>query len=66
MIGKKIKEIRLAADLTQKKFGERIGIKPDFVSHLERGKAYPSYLLLEKIIDEFNVDTKWLFNKDKK
>ncbi|KJU85198.1 transcriptional regulator, XRE family [Candidatus Magnetobacterium bavaricum] len=65
MIGKKIKEIRLAADLTQTEFGKRLGISKPFVSDLEREQSYPTYLLLKKIITEFKVDCRWLFDVNK-
>jgi len=44
-----IRTRREALSITQKKFGEMVGIKPSFLSQIETRKANPNFDLLEKI-----------------
>lgn len=60
MIGKRLKQLRKALNLSQSKFGELLGTTQRAVSHWERDEAEPSFQQLKKLIDLFNVNPTWL------
>jgi transcriptional regulator with XRE-family HTH domain len=55
------KLIRLANELTQNQFSERLDISSSYVGQIEQGKAFPSYELLCKVIEMFDVDANLFF-----
>ena len=59
-LGKTIKELRLAAKLTQTELAERIHISTSAVSSYEINVRQPSYDVLIKIAKLFNVTTDFL------
>lgn len=59
-LGERIKKIRSDAGLTQKEFGEVIGVGRLYVSSLEIGQAQPGKARLFVIADKFNVNLEWL------
>ena len=59
-IGERIKKLRKMLDLTQQKFGERIGIKGNTVAQYELGRNEPIDAVLSLICREFNVNAEWL------
>jgi transcriptional regulator with XRE-family HTH domain len=61
-INERIQEVREDAKLTKKAFADRLNVDPSHISHLERGRANPSHLLIKFISTEFNVDRDWLLN----
>ncbi|MFR1705787.1 helix-turn-helix domain-containing protein [Eubacterium callanderi] len=56
----KVKELRKHLNLTQKEFGERIGLKPNSISDIENGKNSLTDIVLKSICKEFNVNEEWL------
>lgn len=55
-VGKLMKRIRLANDLTQEEFGERIGLQKSAVAKYENGKRLDmKRSTIVKICEEFNV-----------
>ncbi len=56
----RIKELRKALKLTQKEFGDRIGIKPNTVATYEQGRNSPIDAVVGLICREFNVNEAWL------
>lgn len=56
----KVKELRKLLNLTQKEFGERIGLKPNSISDIENGKNSLTDIVLKSICKEFNVNEEWL------
>lgn len=58
--GERIKKLRKHFDLTQQKFGERLGIKGNTVAQYELGRNEPIDAVLSLICKEFNVNEKWL------
>lgn len=58
--GDRIKKLRRELDLTQKEFGERIGIKGNTVAQYELGRSNPIDAVLSLICREFNVREEWL------
>ncbi|MCL2152634.1 MAG: helix-turn-helix transcriptional regulator [Oscillospiraceae bacterium] len=56
-----IKNIRLSHGLTQEKLAEVIERSPGHVGMLEQGRATPSYAVMQKLINEFDIDASLFF-----
>ena len=61
LLGKRIKELRKSAHLTQEKLAELIDIETGSLSGIESGRHFPSLPTLEKIAINLNVELKALF-----
>lgn len=59
-IGKRCKEARLAAKLTQEKLGELLDVNSQFISDVERGCVGVSLLTLKNLSEILNVTTDYL------
>lgn len=59
-VGERIKMLRKHLDLTQQKFGERLGIKGNTVAQYELGRNEPIDAVLSLMCKEFNVNEEWL------
>lgn len=70
LIGARIKELRVKANLTQAELSEIVSIDPKHQSCIENGRNFPSADLIEKYAKAFNVDCGEILNvrhmKDKK
>ena len=62
LLGKRIKELRKNAGLTQEKLAELIDIETTSLSGIESGRHFPSLPTIEKIANNLNVELKTLFN----
>lgn len=60
-IGKRIKEAREAAHLTQKKLGELVGVGGSAITNYEQETSHPKEHVLYKLIDALGVDANFLF-----
>lgn len=60
MIGKRVKEIRTALNLTQEDLSQRIGLKRNSIALIESGKRNISDQAILSICREFNVNESWL------
>lgn len=60
-LGGVIKDIRKGNDLTQEEFAEKLEVKTNYVSMIERGERTPSLSLLADISDTFGVELHQLF-----
>ena len=58
----KIKQIRIQHDMTQNEFAASLGISRSALTQLEAGHTTPSFDVLEKLIDQFDVDITVFFN----
>lgn len=56
----RIKELREALDLTQEKFGEKIGLARNTIANYECGRRELTNQVIVAICKEFNVNEKWL------
>lgn len=56
----RIKELRKTLKLSQRDFGERIGVTDTSISKLEKGERNPSDQTIKSICREFNVNPYWL------
>lgn len=54
-IGRKIKEIRKTAKMTQELFSEAINIEPSSLSNIENGKSFPSMCTVLKVMEKFKI-----------
>lgn len=59
-IAERVKFVRKSKNLTQKVFGERLGISQTHISKIEKGIENPSETLLRFISYMYSVDYKWL------
>ena len=59
-IGERIGEVRKDFGLTQKVFGERVGVSPTHISKLEANKDTISSTLIKLISIEYNINELWL------
>lgn len=59
-MNERIKKLRKDLDLTQREFGERIGVKPNTIATYEIGRNEPIDAVISLICREFNVSEKWL------
>jgi len=62
LLGKRIKELRKKAGLTQEKLAEAINIETSSLSGIESGRHFPSLPTVEKISIKLNVEMKALFD----
>lgn len=62
ILGDKLKSLRLAKKMSQKELAERIGIAKSVISFYESGDRFPSYEVLIKIAQIFNVTTDYLLD----
>lgn len=56
----RIKAIRTAFKLSQREFGERLGVSRDVISNLEYGRVQPRELLLKHICKLYGVNEEWM------
>ena len=63
LVGKKIKQMRLEADMTQKTLAERLGKSESAVRMWELGKSEPDIDTLRRVADLFGVATDDLLGK---
>ena len=56
LIAKKIKELRIKNNLTQKEFADKMNVTFQAVSKWENGKSIPDISILKKISEEFNIN----------
>lgn len=59
-MGERIKQVRLAAGLTQVQFAERIGLSRNFIAVIETSDRKPSDRTISDICREFGVSLAWL------
>ena len=59
-MNERMKELRKALDMTQNEFAERIGIKGNSISDMEKSKRGISEPTIKLICKEFKVREEWL------
>jgi transcriptional regulator with XRE-family HTH domain len=63
-IGEQIKILRLKMNMSQDRFGKKIGVTGKTISAYETGKVSPSLEVLNKISSEFDVNFVKKSNKE--
>lgn len=56
----RIKAVREALKLSQREFGEKLGVSRDVISNIEYGRVQPKELLLRHICQLYRVNQHWL------
>jgi transcriptional regulator with XRE-family HTH domain len=56
-LGKKIKEYRNQADLSQEKLAQRAGITRVYITRLEKGELNPSITAIRRIVKALDLST---------
>lgn len=64
-IGKRIRGFRRFLGLSQKEFGQKLGLSFQHISRYERGKIIPSGEILAKICEIYNINLNWLLTGDR-
>lgn len=63
--GDNLRQLRKNRELTQKDFGDKIGLSKAVVSKYENGMGYPSFDMLVRIAQYFGVTTDYLLGVSK-
>lgn len=61
MKNERLISLREKANLTQTQLGEAIGLTQGMICHLEARARTPSYAVIKRLTDYFNVSPEWLF-----
>jgi len=61
LLGRRIRSLRTARNLTQQELGEKADINYKFLGEIERGQQNPSFQVLIKIAAGLNVELPELF-----
>ncbi len=64
-LGKKLKSLRLAENLTQSQVAERLNVSKTVISSYENDLRQPSYENLIKLARLYKVSTDWLLDNEK-
>ena len=59
-MNERIRKLRRTLDLTQKEFGDRIGVKGNTIATYEAGRNEPIDSVISLICREYNVNEAWL------
>lgn len=63
IIGKRIRELRRACDLSQEELASEFYITRPCLSNYENGHRTPDVKLLQKLCEKFNVSMNYIFGK---
>lgn len=56
----RIKIAREALNLSQREFGEKLGVSRDVISNIEYGRVQPKKLLLQHMCQQYKINEHWL------
>lgn len=56
----RFKFIRDALDMSQREFGESLGVSRDVISNIEYGRVEPKDLIIQHVCEKYKVDEHWL------
>ena len=59
-LGKKIRQLRFKAGLTQEQLAEKVDIGTTYLSDIERGAKFPSFSLFIKIVNALGVSSDYI------
>lgn len=60
MVSDRIKTVREALELSQREFGEKLGVSRDVISNIENGRVMPKELLMHHMCKFYKVNERWL------
>ena len=61
-LGQRIRKLRKQADLTQAQLAERVGITPDYVGRIERGRGAVTLATLSQIAEALDAQLRQLID----
>lgn len=61
LFGKKLKELRVAKNLTQIELAEKSGLHPNYIGMVERGERNPSLINIDKLAKALNTSLPEIF-----
>lgn len=56
----RIRLVRESLHLSQREFGEKLGVSRDVISNIEYGRVPPKKLLLQHMCQQYKVNERWL------
>ena len=56
----RLKTVRETLDLSQREFGEKLGVSRDVISNIEYGRVQPKELFLQHVCQLYKVNRHWL------
>jgi transcriptional regulator with XRE-family HTH domain len=62
LFGRRVRVLRRGRDVTQEKLAEKCDLSPEYISHIERGKASPSFDVIAGLSVELGVSPGSLFD----
>jgi DNA-binding XRE family transcriptional regulator len=62
LVGHKIRELRLNAQMSQRQLAERVGVSANYIWIIEHDKKLPSLTVADKIATQLGVRTNDLFS----
>ncbi len=60
MQANRIRLVRESLHLSQREFGEKLGVSRDVISNIEYGRVPPKKLLLQHMCQQYRVNERWL------
>lgn len=60
LLQNKVKAIRESLKMSQREFGEKLGVSRDVISNIEYGRVPPKELLIQHMCKLYNVNINWL------
>ena len=66
MISRRIKELRLSHELTQKDLADYLGLTPKMISFYELGQRIPPSDIILKLAEKFHVSTDYLLGNEER
>lgn len=64
LVGRNVRRLRLALELTQEQFAERSGYSQQYISDLERGRRNPTVVTLFELSQALKVEPAELIARD--
>jgi transcriptional regulator with XRE-family HTH domain len=62
LLGARVCELRIKAEMTQGQVAELVEVTNETISRIERGSRSPSFTVLERLAEAFNIEVRELFN----
>ncbi|HBG6316230.1 TPA: helix-turn-helix transcriptional regulator [Clostridioides difficile] len=59
-INKRVKEIREDTNLSQQKFGEKLGVSRDVISNIENNRVEVKTVFINHMCEIFNINKEWI------
>ncbi|WP_202849479.1 helix-turn-helix domain-containing protein [Clostridium thermosuccinogenes] len=60
MLHKRIREVRTLLKMSQKDFGDKLGVSRDVIANIEYNRAKPQKIFIQHLCSTFNVNQDWL------